>query len=184
MGLNLANLTRRELLLSSLKIAPVLAAGSSAALLARCAGHLESHAEQIPNEFRGSHSLKASASAHGLFVGAAVNVGVLRSEEEYRKTLTDQYNMVVAENAMKWKALRPAPDRFSFDEADELVAFAEHNKMKIRGHNFLWHEAIPDWFASTVTRERSSISCRSYYDRWRALQRKDSFLGCGERSCS
>jgi endo-1,4-beta-xylanase len=27
--------------------------------------------------------------------------------------------------------------------------------MKIRGHNFVWHEAIPDWFASTVTKENA-----------------------------
>jgi endo-1,4-beta-xylanase len=104
---------------------------------------------------RGRDSLKAHASAHGLFVGAAVNIQVLRSEPECARTLADQYNMVVAENAMKWEALRPAPDSFSFDEADELVAFAKRHKMKIRGHNFVWHQALPGWFASTVTKENA-----------------------------
>jgi endo-1,4-beta-xylanase len=35
------------------------------------------------------------------------------------------------------------------------VAFAERHKIKVRGHNFVWHEAIPDWFASTVTKENA-----------------------------
>jgi endo-1,4-beta-xylanase len=100
-------------------------------------------------------SLKAHAKTHGLLAGAAVDVKLLNSDETYARILTEQYNILVAEGAMKWKALRPAPDKYLFTDGDTLVSFAEHHKKKVRGHNFVWHEAIPDWFASTVTKENA-----------------------------
>ena len=56
---------------------------------------------------------------------------------------------------MKWKALRPAPDKYSFADGDTLVAFAERHNIQVRGHNFVWHEALPDWFRSSVTKENA-----------------------------
>ena len=148
-------LTRRELVLSWLRMGAGLAEGSAAGFLTGCVHHAGSHTGAATGGIRGHGSLKAHASAQGLFVGAAVNVTLLRSEPEYSRTLADQYNMIVAESAMKWGTLRPAPDRFSFDDADELVAFAEQHRMKVRGHTFVWHEAIPKWFATTVTKENA-----------------------------
>ncbi len=62
---------------------------------------------------------------------------------------------VVAENEMKWKALRPAPDQYDFSRADDLVVFASMHNQKVRGHNLCWHEALPDWFQATVTRQNA-----------------------------
>ncbi len=103
----------------------------------------------------GKRSLKAHAAAKGLLTGCAVDAAVLRSDEAYRNLLAEQYNIVVAENCMKWGGLRPTADTYSFDEADELVAFAETHGMKVRGHNFVWHESIPEWFETTVTKENA-----------------------------
>ncbi|HEV7219844.1 MAG TPA: endo-1,4-beta-xylanase, partial [Terriglobales bacterium] len=91
----------------------------------------------------------------GLLTGAAVAIPLLRSDPVYAQVLSEQYSILVAENAMKWRALRPAPDRFSFDAANELVTFAEKNAIKVRGHNLCWHESLPDWFAGTVTKENA-----------------------------
>lgn len=132
-----------------------VAVASASGLLTGCAHRLRGNSGIATEGIRGAGSLKAHAAGHGLFAGAAVNVVLLRSDPEYSRTLSDQYNMVVAETAMKWKALRPAPDQFSFDEADELVSFAEAHSMKVRGHNLVWHKALPDWFATTVTKENA-----------------------------
>jgi endo-1,4-beta-xylanase len=59
--------------------------------------------------------------------------------------------MLVAENAMKWRALRPSAEAFRFDDADTLVRFAEANRMKIRGHNLVWHEDNPGWLEATAS---------------------------------
>ena len=148
-------LTRRRLLSGGLRIGAGLAAGSAAATLAGCTHRAHSSAGSHTDNVTGRGSLKAHAEAHRLFAGAAVPVQLLHTEPEFARVLSEQYDMLVAENAMKWKPLRPSPDRFSFDEADELVAFAEQHQMKIRGHNFVWHESIPDWFASTLTKENA-----------------------------
>ena len=105
--------------------------------------------------FTGAGSLKAHVSARGLLTGAAVNMGLLGHDAAYTRTLIEQYNIVVAENAMKWAALRPGPERFDFTEADRFVAFAEAHGMKIRGHNLCWHEALPKWFAAIVNKSNA-----------------------------
>jgi len=82
-------------------------------------------------------------------------VRLLASDQTYARILAEQYSILVAENAMKWKALRPVPDKYAFDDGDALVTFAERHKIQVRGHNFVWHEAIPDWFSTTVTKENA-----------------------------
>ena len=148
-------LTRRKLLFNGMR-ATVAAPATLLALgyAPRIAGSV--HVSGIDDaRIRGAGSLKAHAMAHGLFAGAAVNVRLLNDDILYRVVLAEQYNMVVAESEMKWKALRPAPDQFSFGLADTLVTFATRHKMRVRGHNFVWHEALPDWFSATVTQENA-----------------------------
>jgi endo-1,4-beta-xylanase len=103
----------------------------------------------------GSGSLKAHAAARGLLTGCAVNAKLLRDDESYRKLLAEQCSIVVPENCMKWGTLRPTADTYNFTDADALVAFAEDHAMKVRGHNFVWHESIPTWFAGTVTKDNA-----------------------------
>ncbi len=98
----------------------------------------------------GASSLKAHAAARGLLAGMAVNMDRLDRDAAYARALVEQCSIVVAENAMKWAPLRPAPDRFLFDEADAFVAFAQQHGMAIRGHNLCWHRGLPGWFGSTV----------------------------------
>ena len=99
----------------------------------------------------GPGSLKAHAAEHGFLCGCAVNTRLLGSDEGYAGLIRGQANIVVAENAMKWSALRPAIDSYKFDEADALVAFAEKNGMKVRGHNLCWHRQLPKWFDAQAT---------------------------------
>jgi endo-1,4-beta-xylanase len=103
----------------------------------------------------GAESLKAHAAARGLLTGCAVNANLLREDEGFRKLLAEQYNILVPENCLKWNMLRPTAETYSFADADSLVAFAETHKMKVRGHNFVWHEALPGWFAETVNRDNA-----------------------------
>ena len=103
----------------------------------------------------GAGSLKAHAAANGLLTGCAVNAKLLREDDGFRELLAEQYSIVVPENCLKWNILRPTADTYNFTDADSLVAFAEAHGMKVRGHNFVWHEAIPAWFAGTVTKDNA-----------------------------
>lgn len=100
-------------------------------------------------------SLKAHAAARGLLTGCAVNADLLRRDAAFRALLAEQYNIVVPENCLKWNMLRPTAETYAFADADALVSFAAEHGMKVRGHNFVWHEALPRWFAGTVTKDNA-----------------------------
>jgi endo-1,4-beta-xylanase len=111
-----------------------------------------------PNNDRaitGAGSLKAHAAARGLLTGCAVNANLFRQDEDFRRLLAEQYSIVVPENCLKWNILRPTADTYNFADADSLIAFAEAHGMKVRGHNFVWHEALPHWFAGTVNKDNA-----------------------------
>jgi len=103
----------------------------------------------------GEGSLKAHASARGLLTGCAVSAELFRDDETFRNLLAEQYSILVPENCMKWNWLRPTAETYSFDDADRLVAFAETHGIKMRGHNFVWHEGLPRWFAGSVNKDNA-----------------------------
>jgi endo-1,4-beta-xylanase len=138
--------TRREFL----KIAAAGAAGDATRRVWAHAGTQTSTAD-----IGGPNSLRAHAADRGLLVGCAVIPEKLTGEAEYSGLVAAQSNILVPENAMKWAALRPAPDKYSFGGADTIVAFASAHGQKVRGHNLCWHEAIPNWFAATVTKDNA-----------------------------
>ena len=106
-------------------------------------------------ETSGLGSLRAHAEARGLLIGCAVNMGLLEQQPSYGRVIAEQFNLVVGENCMKWAALRPTATTFDFQQADALLVFAEAHKLKVRGHNLCWHENLPEWFATTVTKENA-----------------------------
>jgi endo-1,4-beta-xylanase len=103
----------------------------------------------------GAASLGAHGAARQVLYGCAVDVRALAADPAYAALIRDQCRILVAENAMKWGALRPTADTFRFDQADALVAFAESNHMKIRGHNLAWHRDNPRWFDTTATAQNA-----------------------------
>lgn len=109
----------------------------------------------LTEDVEGSRSLKTHAAAHGVLYGCAVNVAVLGRDEAYKRLITQQAAILVAENEMKFGPMRPSPTEFRFGPADELLAFADANQMKMRGHNLCWHRQLPPWFTSYVTKENA-----------------------------
>ena len=47
---------------------------------------------------------------------------------------------------MKPEFIQPSQGNFTFDEADQMVSFAEKNNMSIVGHTLVWHHMTPKWF--------------------------------------
>ncbi len=104
-------------------------------------------------------TLREAADQRPLLIGAAANAdeyGMANrlNEPQYASTLAAQFNMLEAENAMKWSSIHPSQSTYNFGPGDKLVAFAEAHGMKVRGHNLLWHSNNPDWvntYAKTAT---------------------------------
>src|SRR5271169_1819185 len=91
-------------------------------------------------------SLRQAADQDGLLIGTAVRPSQL-SETAYASTLAREFNMVEAEDAMKWWALRPDRAAYDFRQGDELVRFAQAHQMKVRGHCLVWGRDNPGWVA-------------------------------------
>ena len=132
-----------------------LAGTAAAAFSFPCVVSAQNPAESDRADISGPHSLRAHVEARRLLVGSAVVPQRLNSEPLYAGAVAEQADILVAENAMKWAALRPAPDRFDFRAADDLLTFTQKHGQKLRGHNLCWHESIPSWFAGTVNKDNA-----------------------------
>jgi endo-1,4-beta-xylanase len=97
-------------------------------------------------ESRNTQTLRQAADEARVLIGTAVRPEQL-TEQAYAATLARQYNLLEPENAMKWDAVHPAPDKFDFSQADRIVAFAAEHNMKVRGHTLVWHQQNPAWLA-------------------------------------
>ena len=97
-----------------------------------------------------SASLRAAAEASHLLVGAAAFSQGLR-ETSYANTLAREFNFLTPEDEMKWDLVHPAPEKWNFAPADELVEFASDHQMKVKGHALVWHERLPNWVNSQMS---------------------------------
>lgn len=147
-------LTRRQLLPQTLTTAASFALLGSRAWAARTDSINNSIDGTIDGAIDDSGSLRAHAHRRGLRVGVAVAANDLR-DPCFCQLLAAQASIVVPENAMKFGSLQAKAGSWAFEDGDALVAFAEAHKIAVRGHNFVWHENLPGWFASTVTRENA-----------------------------
>lgn len=100
-------------------------------------------------------TLKAAASCTGRQFGAALAASHL-SESGYASAARE-HSFVTPENEMKWDQIEPTRGAFNFGPADQIVAFATQNGMKIKGHTLVWHKRLPAW----VTALTSAIDVRA-----------------------
>jgi endo-1,4-beta-xylanase len=99
-------------------------------------------------------------------IGAAVSP---RTLDMQRELLTHHFNSLTAENEMKFESLHPAEDRYMFDQADRLMAFAKDRGMGVRGHTLVWHNQTPQWMfenreGSAVDQETLLARMKSHID--------------------
>jgi endo-1,4-beta-xylanase len=92
-------------------------------------------------------TLRSAAQRHQLLMGTAADADHL-SEDLYASTLKTEYSVLEPENEMKFGPIHPEPSTYNFADADKLVAFAQANGMKVRGHNLLWDKQLPGWILS------------------------------------
>jgi endo-1,4-beta-xylanase len=89
--------------------------------------------------------MRLSASPRKVPYGAAVSLADLRADPRLQKALAEACDVLVPVGELKWAELRPSPDRFAFENADEIAAFARKHALALRGHTLVWYAAMPDW---------------------------------------
>lgn len=96
-------------------------------------------------------AFRALAARRHLFWGCAVEPEIMDGDPEFAALVRRQCAVLTPENALKWNALRPAPDLFDFHGADRVVALAREQQARVHGHCLVWHEAMPDWLNQTLS---------------------------------
>jgi endo-1,4-beta-xylanase len=89
--------------------------------------------------------LRDAGAVSGRLVGAAVFSSRLGSDASYTGAAARHFSYVTAEWEMKWDPVQRTPGAFDFAGADRIVAFAEANGMRVKGHALVWHGATPAW---------------------------------------
>ncbi len=97
-----------------------------------------------------AQTLRQAGPERALLMGAAADAdefGISNRllDPMYASTLSPQYNMLEPENAMKWNPIHPSQNTYNWGPGDLLVAFAQANKMRTRGHNLCWWSYNPTW---------------------------------------
>lgn len=98
-------------------------------------------AESIPPS--SNSSLKDLAAPFGINIA---NLGDRTDEPDFEQILRNDFNMLGSENGLKMiLAKRSENGPYTLSGPDKMVAYAEANDMKVRGHTILWHNGLPEW---------------------------------------
>ena len=93
-------------------------------------------------------------------IGAAINTRQIEEKDTLADDLIkQQFSAVTPENIMKAEIIQPGWDRYNFDWADKLVAFAKKNNIKVNAHTLIWHSQLPS-FMRTI---KDADSVRKYF---------------------
>lgn len=76
-------------------------------------------------------------------IGVAVSPQALKTDEA--QLILQQFNGLTPENAMKMGPIHPKENEYLWAGADSIAAFAQRNKLKLRGHTLCWHNQTPSW---------------------------------------
>ena len=80
-------------------------------------------------------------------VGVALNTKQTAGNNPTVNQLVDKhFNSIVAENCFKSEEIQPQEGKFHFDEADQVVNYAQQHGLQLIGHCLVWHSQAPEWF--------------------------------------
>jgi len=91
-------------------------------------------------------ALKAAGGR--IYVGTALANDHLSGDTQYSSLAGSEFDMVTAENSMKWDAIESKQGTFTFTQADAIASFATSHSQRIRGHTLVWHNQIPSYLNS------------------------------------
>ncbi|MFC4536548.1 endo-1,4-beta-xylanase [Sphaerisporangium dianthi] len=121
--------------------------GARSALVIGAAGALGAGLLALSTPAVAASTLGASAAERGRHFGAGVLAARL-GESDYATVLNREFTMVTPENEMKWDAVEPARDSFTYATPDRIVSSAQSHDQQVRGHTLVWHSGLPAWVAN------------------------------------
>ena len=99
---------------------------------------------QTLSDIRALPSLGEIAARRGLLFGSSIASDTLADPRQSELYL-HHARIFTTDTALKFASLRPQEGPANFARADEIIAFAGHNKIPIRGHTLIWNDWNPEW---------------------------------------
>jgi GH35 family endo-1,4-beta-xylanase len=96
-------------------------------------------------------------------------------QSQYLSLAKRLFNAGVHENALKWYATEPERNQVSYEDADRILKWSEHNQFKMRGHtlfwapeqwNQAWVRALTPQALREAVQQRTLEICRRYQGRF------------------
>jgi endo-1,4-beta-xylanase len=106
----------------------------------------------------------ASAQTRRVRYGAAAMKENFLDDPLYRDALVKHCDIIVPMNDLKWEALRPTREQFSFADADRIISFARSNGKDVRGHALCWYGGMPGWTKAMATRKEAETELRKHIE--------------------
>ncbi|KAF1996030.1 glycoside hydrolase family 10 protein [Amniculicola lignicola CBS 123094] len=108
---------------------------------------LASTASAVPAfrlENRQATTLNAAIVSKGRqYIGTSLTIRSDNTEQNLIKG--SEFGSITPENAMKWDAIEPSRNSFSWSGADAIANFATQNKKQMRCHTLVWYSQLPSW---------------------------------------
>jgi len=98
----------------------------------------------LPPEAYREATLKENYKSFFL-VGNVISPGDLTDDGLRFETLTNHFDILTAENAMKPLYIQGQKGIFTFETADALVDAVLQAGLKVHGHTLVWHQQSPEW---------------------------------------
>jgi endo-1,4-beta-xylanase len=82
---------------------------------------------------------------------------------QFRTTLAREFDVLTPENDLKFARMQPTRGVFTFAWGDSILAFAQANGMRMRGHTLVWHRQISPWVTGgTWTQDEAKAIMRDH----------------------
>lgn len=95
--------------------------------------------------------LQQLAADKGLMFGSCLALKYFVQSVPYRHLFLAQCDIATPEVHMKWNSLSSQPGVYDFSTADKFVDFCAANRIRVRGHTLVWHDALPPWVVQQLT---------------------------------
>ena len=105
-------------------------------------------------------TIRDLAKERGRFIGTILNSEWFNDaiEPEFEEIHKTQFNVVVAENEMKFDATEPSENKFNYTKGDKMVEYAQANGLRVRGHALAWHSQVASWVSNYSGQKEKLLS--------------------------
>ena len=92
-----------------------------------------------------------------LFLMGNIYTPQVLKNKELRQMLETQFNVLTAENIMKPALIQPKEGKFVFQDADNMVHYAQEKGFKVVGHTLAWHQQTLSFIDEECTSREEAL---------------------------